>query len=234
MTAVSDKTARDAGAHITTLTLRHFITSTRTDRGSGTAGWPHELIPNATADKQRAWLTGAWNETGPALAAALPPGSFLIPNGNSQATPPPGFNALSIEFFTPSAGSVAQLESLAGRLVEVHAYIGANETLFALTLATYLLGVQEAQYFGAGNTWSTCDSWLDAAQRADYARPLGAPLAPAATAGARISRAFASGTTAELAVNAAGEGVASCIRWSDGAVTETPGGCAALRARVWG
>lgn len=181
-------------------------------------GWAHGLIPGATSAEQAAWLRGAWNGTGTGLATALP-GTIRIPNGNPQAAPPPGFNANSIEFFRPGAASVAQLEALAGQFVEVHAYIGNDAALFNTTLATYLLGAQEQQFFGAGNTWNTCESWLVPSQRADYARPLGAPLGAAVTSGSRISRSFSSGTAVELTVDAAGGAVSSCITWADGART---------------
>ena len=181
--------------------------------------WASQRIPLANASTQAAWVDAAWNETGPGLAAALPAAAIRISNGASES--PPGFNALSIEFFTPTNVSIAQLEALRGTFVEVHAYAGANSTLFALSLTAFLLGAQEGHYFGAGDTWDTCDSWMVAPQLADYARPLGA----AVTAGPRVTRAFATGTTAALVVDARGKGVAACVRWADGAMTGTPGGC---------
>lgn len=189
--------------------------------------WAQSLIPLANASEQASWLNGAFNETGAGLAAALPADAVRISNSGSSSgiESPPHFNAICLEFFLPTNASIALLESLAGTFVEVHAYVGANATRFALALATYLLGVQPLHYFGAGDTWDTCDGWMVEPQLADYKRPLGAPLAPAKRSGFNITRQFASGTTAELVVSEGGYGRAACIRWADGATTGTEGAC---------
>jgi hypothetical protein len=186
--------------------------------------WAQEVIPGANASEQAAWVRGAFNETGAGLARALPASAVRISNAHDGVRPP-FFDAVSIEFFTPTNASIAQLEALAGTFAEVHSYVGSNATLFALHLSAFLLGAQERHYFGGGDTWDTCESWVVASQQADYRRPLGAPLAPAARAGSRITRAFASGTSAQLVVDERGSGVAACVRWADGATTGTAGGC---------
>ena len=42
----------------------------------------------------------------------------------------------------------------------MHSYIGDDQALFELTLAAFLVAAGENAYFGAGNTWDTCESWL--------------------------------------------------------------------------
>ena len=185
--------------------------------------WTTGLIPRASAAEQAAWLDAAWNKTGVALAAALPPAALLLPNGNPlTAAPPPGYNAVSIEFFEPSVASIALLQTLAENrsFVEVHAYIGDNRALFEATLAAYLVGFGEGAYWGAGNTWDTCESWLVDWQLAQYWKPLGQPHGVAKAAsrggGTQYTRSFATGTRVDLWVPGQGGNRLSCIRWADG------------------
>jgi len=150
-------------------------------RGTGDDSWPKELIPHAGAAQKAAWLQGAWGSTGTLLAATLPPTSVRLPNGNAatMTSPPPGFNAISIEFFGPRNIPLLQTLAKTKAFVEVHSYIGDNEALFNVTLAAYLAAVGENAYFGAGNTWDTCESWLVSYQLAEYKKPLGVPTGPA-------------------------------------------------------
>jgi hypothetical protein len=193
-------------------------------RGTGdTQGW--SIIAKANASTKAAWVKGAWGETGPALAKAIP-NTIRLPNGNSLAHPyvdrPPGYNAISIEFFNAAQISLLQKLALHETFVEVHSYIGDNPGLFNATLAAYLVAVGENAYFGAGNTWDTCESWLVDYQIAQYSKPLGKPLGIAnqtvSMAGETVyTRKFASGTHVKLTVPEGKKAKpASCVWWSDG------------------
>ena len=89
--------------------------------------------------------------------------------------------------------------------VEVHSYIGDNRALFNSTLAAYLVAFGEGAYFGAGNTWDTCDSWLIDYQIATYTKPLGEPDGVATSVstqgGTQYTRKFSSGTHVQLWVS---------------------------------
>lgn len=223
-------------------------------RGTGDASWAAGLIPKAKASTKAAWVKGAWEDTGAALAAAIPH-AIRLPNGNSLAHPyidrPPGYNAISIEFF--AAAQIPLLQKLAQEktFVEVHSYIGDNRALFNSTLAAYLVSFGENAFFGAGNTWDTCESWLVDYQIAEYHKPLGMPLGVAmkkkeGNGGVTYTRKFASGTHVSITVplkymckavpggsvdcRGAGDhpmGAAgyklptSCVWWSDGSMTGT-------------
>lgn len=119
-------------------------------RGSG--GWAAQLIPDANATTQAAWLAGV-TAMGPQLATALPslPGDGFVRliNPGAELDSFPGYNANSIEFFTPNAASIATLNASAAAHVftEVHAYIGDNLGLFNLTLAAFLVAAGEGTYF---------------------------------------------------------------------------------------
>jgi hypothetical protein len=52
------------------------------------------------------------------------------------------------------------------------------------------LGVEAGQYFGAGNTWDSCESWLQPDQAASYAQSLGAPTGPPLVRGGRVTSSF--------------------------------------------
>ena len=148
-------------------------------RGNGSISWPKDLIKKSSLAEQNAWVQAAWNETGVHLKTALPRGSIMLPNGNSFTSPPPGYNSISVEFF--AVKHIHLLRSLAKSktFVEVHAYIGDDRALYNLTLAAYLIAAGENAYFGAGNTWDTCESWLIDYQITDYQKKLGEPLADA-------------------------------------------------------
>lgn len=195
-------------------------------RGVGDRSWPDRLLPLADNATRSSWLHHAWNLTGPTLAAALPPGTIMLPNGDGRTLygPPPGYNAVSIEFFTPK--QIPLLMSLAATktFVEVHAYIGDDVALFNTTLAAFLVAHGENSYFGAGNTWDTCESWLVPYQIAEYQKPLGAPKHDAkvvnGTKATTYSRAFGSGTHVVLEVPFSAKGsLASCVWWGDGSST---------------
>lgn len=193
----------------------------------GAAGWPSQLIPNATPAEQAAWIAGV-NATGAMMAAALNgdgsvndtirlinPGSSMGEFGHGGAA----YNAVSIEFFTPTAGSIAQLQQLGADgmlLTEVHGYIGGNVTLFNLSLAAYLAGVEPGQYFGAGAEWSACDDWL--IPHPEYAKPLGVPDGPAVVSGggAVFTRSFG-GNATRVTIDTGKQ--TSCIWWADGTTT---------------
>ena len=113
-----------------------------------------------------------------------------------------------------------------GSFVEVHATArGAN---FELSLAAYLVCVEEGQYFGAANGrfggWSDCEGWSDPMIIDAYSKPLGKPLGPASWHASNGSwvRQFASGTTVLVVPGGHPPGGgkrlkgASCIRWGDG------------------
>jgi hypothetical protein len=120
------------------------------------SSWMNQLIPSANSTTQAAWLAGV-TEMGPELAAALPaePGDGFIRliNPGSELGAYPGYNANSIEFFAPSASSIAALNesAMAGVFTEVHAYIGDNVALFNLTLAAFLIAAGERTYFVSAN-----------------------------------------------------------------------------------
>lgn len=68
--------------------------------------WTHQLIPDANASEQVAWLDGAWNRTGAARSDAMP-GIWRLPNGRPLgAGLTPGYNAVSIEFFDATTSSI--------------------------------------------------------------------------------------------------------------------------------
>ena len=210
----------------------------------GGLGWADGLVPNASAEERLIWTSAAWNKTGVALASALADvahaDAILIPNGSPALSSPPGFaDNQSIEFFSPY--TLADLEAVrkAGqrsRFQEVHAYVGDNKELFELTLAAFLVSAGDNSYFGAGNTWDSCDSWLIKSQLETYRRPLGDPTAPATCKGSfspsstfySCARNFSSGTTAIFTFNKSkgnrtDEQFSSCIRWSDGGATSGRG-----------
>jgi hypothetical protein len=89
--------------------------------------------------------------------------------------------------------------------VEVHSYIGDNRALFNSTLAAYLVAFGEGAYFGAGNTWDTCESWLIDYQIETYMKPLGEPDGVATSVstqgGTQYTRKFSSGTHVQLWVS---------------------------------
>jgi hypothetical protein len=107
---------------------------------AGSAAWIKGLIPDTNGTEAAAWVAGAWNSTGVELAKAIP-NTIRLPNGNSPTVdhPPPGYNAISIEFF--GTGNIADLIALGKTkvFVEVHSYIGDNAALFNSTLAAYLV-----------------------------------------------------------------------------------------------
>ena len=121
----------------------------------GNTSWTSQLIPGANASTQAAWLAGV-TEMGPALAEALPalPADAFVRliNPGAELGSYPGYNANSIEFFAPTAGSIAALNAsaLAGVFTEVHAYIGDNLGLFNLTIAAYLIAAGNGTYFVSG------------------------------------------------------------------------------------
>mmetsp|Transcript_24832 Transcript_24832/g.74714 ORF Transcript_24832/g.74714 Transcript_24832/m.74714 type:complete len:368 (+) Transcript_24832:126-1229(+) len=191
----------------------------------GKDAWVKSLIPHANSTEAAAWLEAAWVATGTALAKTLP-STIRIPNGNPQTTPPPGYNAISIEFFGLRQIELLQQLGENETFVEVHSYIGDDRAAFNMTLAAYLVGVGKGAYFGAGNTWDTCESWLIDYQLAEYSKPLGEPLGSAqATSlhgGMQYTRKFATGTHVRLWVSNdkdAKTSVQSCVWWSDGSMT---------------
>lgn len=200
-------------------------------RGTGDISWAKGLIKKADVAEQQAWVENAWGQTGAQLKASLPQDSVMLPNGNELDSPPPGYNSISIEFF--SVKQIPLLRSLARNrtFVEVHAYIGDNRALYNLTLAAYLVAVGENAYFGAGNTWDTCESWLVDYQMEDFQRKLGAPFSEATTnqsvLGLTYSRRFASSTNVSLTIptgsdcgkNPHHKRCSSCIWWGDGSTT---------------
>jgi hypothetical protein len=86
------------------------------------------------------------------------------------------------------------------------------------------VAVGENSYFGAGNTWDTCESWLVDYQIAEYQKKLGAPLSDAvlkvALTNTSYTRHFSSGTRVALTVPAVkGAKPTSCVWWADGSRT---------------
>ena len=203
----------------------------------GGAGWGDTLIPDASVAERQSWTSAAWNETGIALAAALSEALgrddvILVPNGSPALSSPPGFDGnQSVEFFSPYNLADLQAVHEAGQLSrfqEVHAYVGDDQMLFDLTLAAFLVSAGENSYFGAGNTWDSCDSWLIMSQLATFDRPLGSPSDPICTGSHNPSssfysctRNFSTGTSVTFTFNSTKgrtkeDQYESCIRWSDG------------------
>ena len=83
-----------------------------------------------------------------------------------------------LEFFQGTNESMNRLLQLKGTFVEVHATSrGAN---FNMSLAAYLVCVEEGMYFGAANGrfggWKDCAGWDDSLITAQYSKPLGESL----------------------------------------------------------
>ena len=176
------------------------------------SSWTKQLIPKASAEEQRAWLEGV-NVTGQLLGRSMPSGSTLIINPGSEYSYFPGYNAISVEFFDAKIDDMEQLHALAGTLLEVHVYAGRDEGKFNTTLAAFLCSAGEGAFFGAGDSWDTCDSWL--IHHTEYTKPLGKPQPPVITHNGTIwTRTFASGTVA--VVDTSGGAARTCVRWADG------------------
>lgn len=179
------------------------------------SGWTNGLIPKANESEQINWLQGAYNLSS-LVGSMLPPDSIRIINPGSEFSVFPGYNAVSIEFFDGSLGTVQQLyEYNNGTLVEVHTYAGTNEKLFNQSLAGYLVAAGPNTYFGAGSTWDTCDSWL--IPHIEYTKPLGEPLGLANITdnGMVWTRQFTSGTIAIVNATVTNN-LYTCIIWGDG------------------
>jgi hypothetical protein len=150
------------------------------------------MMKGVSANVSGQWLEGFWNKTGPALRAALPQGSIMIPNCESgqscqdstgQKTAIPGYNSVMLEYWSPAGGEggIEGLQQLgnAGTFAQVSAYIkswgGHDYTL--PNLAGFLMGVGPNSYFGAVGEYWRCDGVPTSVPELE--KPLGKPLGPA-------------------------------------------------------
>lgn len=101
--------------------------------------WAQQLIPHANASETAAWVDAAWNRTGVALEYAFSgfPKTIRIPNGNPQTSPPPGYNAISIEFFGVSQINLLQTLAINKTFVEVCLSTRVNINARGLRLHTF-------------------------------------------------------------------------------------------------
>jgi hypothetical protein len=130
-----------------------------------------------------------------------------------------------IEFFQGTNESVNRLRALNGTFVEVHATSRGAD--FNLSLAAYLVCVEEGMYFGAAQGrfggWKDCAGWDDPTIVEQYTKPLGRPDAEAVYhTNGTWTRGFGSGTRVLLvpAGRPPGGGKkikgGSCVWWADG------------------
>ena len=91
-----------------------------------------------------------------------------------------------------------------------------------LSIAVFLLGVKERQYFG-NNKWDDCGPAMALGVLPEMRQPLGAPIGNATRGGSAavtLRRSFASGTKVHVTyIGKKTDGAKFCINWSDGAST---------------
>ena len=92
-----------------------------------------------------------------------------------------------------------------------------------LSIAVFLLGVKERQYFG-NNKWDDCGPAMALGVLPEMRQPLGAPIGNATHGGGStavtLRRSFASGTKVHVTyIGKETDNAKFCINWSDGAST---------------
>jgi hypothetical protein len=206
-----------------------------------------------------AWDDGHWQAIADTYAAAkrvseaaIVVGNHAVPTHEMRLTNGSTWNAKMFEHFIPVHGSPAayvptgsQMSAYiedgsypGGLINEMHvdfcvsAISGKREgnSMYARSLAAFLIGASNYSYYGCTNGWGFTDGW--SRWSTDYDRPLGVPTGKAVKTNAGVwTRAFASGTKVFLATKdqSTKEWGSSCIRWSDGHVTKSGRLCESLR-----
>jgi len=199
-------------------------------------------LDNVTEAK--AWVSGIWNRTGPALRAALPNGAIMIPNceaqelcedghGHSQI---PGYNSVMMEYFGTSAGYIDNVANVAAAdtFAEINAYVKMYAgNLFVLpNLVAFLAGAGNRTVFGAIGPYWNC--YETAPLLPEFTRQIGPPQEPAVTKLVGNAshgyqtwrRRFGNGTSILMNISYPYDTVyhstSCCIWWSSGEVSTCP------------
>lgn len=97
--------------------------------------------------------------------------------------------------------------------------------MYAGSLASFLIGATEYDYYACTKGWGFDMGWGH--WFADYDRPLGSPTGAAVHTSGHWYRKFSSGTQVWLDPheNTDTSWGSSCIKWSDGAITQSNNFC---------
>jgi hypothetical protein len=222
-----------------------FIDGYRDEFKSGEFSSKSPVVRNlGNATKATEWIRGIWNATGPALRAALPPGSTMIPNCESKElcedgsghSEIPGYSSVMMEYFGVSSDYIDNVARVAAAntLAEVNAYVKmyAGNLYILPNLVAFLAGAGNLTAFGAiGPYWNCYETpW----SVPEFKKHLGAPAGPATVElVGNVShghqtwrRTFGNGTRIMLNVTYPYDTVyhstSCCIWWSSGEVSVCP------------